>query len=72
MGPTLQKGDDMADAPINLNKARKARARAEDRARADANAARFGRTRSQKARDEEDAAKAVARLEAHRRDPDAP
>ena len=34
--------------PINLNKARKARARADRKARADANAVAFGLTKSQK------------------------
>ena len=34
--------------PINLNKARKAKARAEKRAQADENAVRFGRTKAEK------------------------
>lgn len=34
--------------PINLNKLRKLRARAEDKARADANAIRFGRTKAER------------------------
>ena len=34
--------------PINLNKARKARARAQKKARADANAVTFGLTKAQK------------------------
>ncbi|MBY5932648.1 DUF4169 family protein [Tateyamaria omphalii] len=34
--------------PINLNKARKARARAEKKARADANAVTFGLSKAQK------------------------
>ncbi|WP_299686430.1 DUF4169 family protein [uncultured Tateyamaria sp.] len=34
--------------PINLNKARKARARAENKARADANAVTFGLTKADK------------------------
>ncbi len=33
---------------VNLNKARKERARAEDKARADANAAKHGRTKAQR------------------------
>ncbi|APX11403.1 DUF4169 family protein [Tateyamaria omphalii] len=36
--------------PINLNKARKARARAEKKARADANAVSFGLTKAEKDR----------------------
>jgi len=43
--------------PINLNKARKAKARAADSARADANRVRFGRTKGEKA---------AAKLEADR------
>lgn len=34
--------------PINLNQARKARTRAEAKAKADENAVRFGRTKAQK------------------------
>ena len=45
--------------PINLNKARKAKARAADIARADANRVRFGRTKGEKA---------AAKLEADRLD----
>lgn len=36
---------------VNLNKARKARARVEARMTADANRAKFGRTKAEKARD---------------------
>ncbi|MEL7416619.1 MAG: DUF4169 family protein, partial [Pseudomonadota bacterium] len=36
---------------INLRQARKAKSRAEDRARADENAAKHGRTKSEQARD---------------------
>lgn len=39
----------MTSGPINLNKARKSRARARKKAQADANAVRFGRSRSEKA-----------------------
>ncbi len=38
----------MTDTPINLNRARKDRARAEDRAKADANAVKFGMTKAEK------------------------
>jgi len=34
--------------PINLNKVRKAKAREENKTRADANAAKFGRTKAQR------------------------
>ncbi|MEP2642333.1 MULTISPECIES: DUF4169 family protein [Roseobacteraceae] len=56
-------------APINLNKARKARAKAAKTATAEKNAVRFGQTKAEK-----EAAKAhrdkIARdLDAHKRDP---
>lgn len=35
--------------PVNLNKARKAKARAQKRAQADANAVKFGRTKAERA-----------------------
>ena len=54
--------------PINLNKARKARARADKRALADENAVKFGRTKAEKARDKAGADKAVAHLDAHKRE----
>ena len=38
----------MTDAPVNLNKARKARDRAEEKRRADENAARHGRTKARR------------------------
>ena len=53
---------------VNLNKARKEKARAERKARADANAAKFGRTKTEKALDRAKADKARADLDAHRRD----
>lgn len=54
--------------PINLNQARKARARAEKRKTGDVNAAKFGRTKAQRA--EEDAARvrAETHLDGHKRD----
>jgi len=52
----------------NLNQFRKAKARAEKRAEADANAAKFGRTKAQRLLEEAEAEKARAALEAHRRD----
>ena len=54
--------------PINLNKVRKERQRAERRRQADANAARFGRTKAEKARDEAQAKREAERLDGHRRD----
>jgi len=58
----------MAERPISLAKARKARAKAAARRQADANSAAFGRTKAQKeaARARTDAE--TRRLEGHRRD----
>lgn len=54
--------------PVNLNKVRKARARADKRARADHNAVSHGRTKAEKTRDRADAAQAQRHLDQHRRD----
>ena len=60
----------MSDAPVNLNRVRKQKARAEEKARANENAARFGRTKAQKALEQAQADKARAVLDQHRRDED--
>lgn len=54
--------------PVNLNRFRKEKARAERRAEADANAVKFGRSKAQKAREAADAARAKAQLDGNRRD----
>lgn len=54
---------------VNLRAARKARTRADSRAKADANAAKFGRTAGQKARDAQDAARLRAELDGKRLEP---
>ncbi|MGO4916838.1 DUF4169 family protein [Pseudogemmobacter sp. W21_MBD1_M6] len=54
--------------PINLNRARKTRARAEDKAKADANAARFGRTKAERLLEATKTAKASAMLDQHQLD----
>lgn len=54
--------------PVNLNKARKARARAADKARAAENRAKFGRTKADKAADAARAALEARRLDALRRE----
>jgi len=58
----------MSDRPVNLNRVRKDRARAADKARAEENAARFGRSKAQKAEEEAARARARAHLDAHRRE----
>ena len=54
---------------VSLSKARKAKARDAAKVQADANAARFGRTKAQKAVDDADQARAKAVLDAHKIDP---
>ncbi|MGR3433760.1 MAG: DUF4169 family protein [Shimia sp.] len=54
------------DTPVNLNKVRKARKKAQARRDADENAVRFGRTKAQKAREAAEQALARTRLDAHR------
>ena len=54
--------------PINLNKARKAKARRKARQKADENAVRFGRTKAEKARDKIETERTVRKLDQHRRD----
>lgn len=58
----------MSEAPINLNRARKSRARAEGKARADENALRFGRSKAQKEVERAQAEKSAQRLSDHQRD----
>lgn len=52
----------------NLNQIRKQKARAEKRASGDANAAKFGRTKAQKALEQAQADKARRELDRHRKD----
>ena len=53
----------------NLTRFRKQKARDDARRQGDENAARFGRTRAQKAVEDADAARAAAHLDQHRRAP---
>lgn len=57
----------MAD-PVNLNRARKQKVRAGKKARADANAVKFGRTKVEKLRDEQLAKTDSDKLDGHRID----
>lgn len=54
--------------PINLNKARKARAKAKARVKADENAIRFGRSMAAKQADKAESTAQTAALDAHRID----
>ncbi len=53
---------------INLNKARKSRTRDAARKQADANAVKFGRTKSEKLKDRAEADKATRDLDGHKRE----
>ncbi len=53
---------------VNLNKARKAKARDADRASANANAAKFGRSKAEKALDDARAEKAARDLDGHKQE----
>lgn len=53
---------------INLRQVRKDRDRAEKRAKADANAAKFGRSKAQKASEKADADRAAKHLDGVKRD----
>ena len=53
---------------VNLNKVRKARAKDEKRARADANAVKFGRQKAERDTEKARAGKASRDLEGHKRE----
>ncbi|MEO0943441.1 MAG: DUF4169 family protein [Pseudomonadota bacterium] len=54
--------------PINLNKARKAKAKRDAKQTADENAIKFGRNKAEKTRDKAEKIAAVRKLDQHRRD----
>ncbi|MGR3622483.1 DUF4169 family protein [Pseudophaeobacter sp.] len=54
--------------PVNLNRFRKDKARAEKKARADQNAVKFGRSKAEKDLDKARKAQEVQRLDDHKRD----
>ncbi|MEX3015207.1 DUF4169 family protein [Gymnodinialimonas hymeniacidonis] len=58
----------MTGKVVSLSRARKSRARDEDRRQADANAAKHGRTKAERLADETRDAKATRNLDAHKRD----
>ena len=53
---------------VNLNQFRKKKARADDKARADQNAVKFGRTKAEKQRDAAQAELDAKRHSSHKRD----
>ena len=56
----------MADAPINLNRARKARARLQKSRQADENAVKFGLTKAERSRQAAERHMARALLDSHK------
>ncbi|ARE39186.1 hypothetical protein RGUI_1045 [Rhodovulum sp. P5] len=58
----------MTGKVVNLRQARKARQRADQRAKGDEKAAKFGRTKAQRAKEEADAIRARDHLDAHKRE----
>ncbi|MDC0737235.1 DUF4169 family protein [Cognatishimia sp. SS12] len=54
--------------PVNLNRFRKAKARAAKKARADTNAAKFGRSKADKQREESKISKLKQHLDQHKRE----
>lgn len=58
----------MSETPINLNKARKAKAKFARKASADENAIRHGQSKVEKDRIKTKEAQKITRLDAHRRD----
>ena len=58
----------MSDQPVNLNRVRKEKARAQKRARADENAVKFGRTKAEKQLEAARKQKSVTSLDSHKRD----
>lgn len=55
--------------PVNLNRVRKDKARAEKSARATQNAAKFGRSKAQKDLEQAQAAAATRLLDLHKKEP---
>ncbi len=55
--------------PVNLNRFRKAKARADSKARADTNAVKFGRTKAEKELEQARLGKADRDLSAKKREP---
>lgn len=58
----------MSGTPINLNRARKEKQREAKKAKGDANAAKYGRSKADKLAEAKKAALAMKRHEAHKRE----
>ncbi|MFU8866120.1 MAG: DUF4169 family protein [Rhodobacterales bacterium] len=55
--------------PVNLNRVRKQKARVEEKARANENAVKFGRSKAQKEAEKAQAEAAARLLDQHRKEP---
>ncbi|WP_370232499.1 DUF4169 family protein [Cognatishimia sp.] len=55
--------------PVNLNRFRKEKARADKKVRANENSAKFGRSKAEKLRDTQQSDKAIQHLDGHKREP---
>lgn len=58
--------------PVNLNQFRKAKARADNKARANANAMKFGRSKAEKGEANKAVTKYRNHIDGHKRDPENP
>ena len=58
----------MTDRPVNLNRARKNKAKAEAKRQADANAVKFGRTKAERDADKLEAARKAKLLDGAKRE----
>ncbi|MEJ5217066.1 DUF4169 family protein [Cognatishimia sp. D5M38] len=54
--------------PVNLNRFRKEKARADKKARADENSVKYGRTKAEKQRDIQQSEKSIRDLDGNKRD----
>ena len=61
----------MSDKPVNLNRVRKDKARAAQKARAEENSLKFGRSKAEISLDQARTSRAAQILDAHRRAPEA-
>lgn len=59
------------EKPVNLNRYRKDKARADRKARADQNAVKFGRTKAQKDTERAETARITRLFDSHKQDRDA-
>ena len=65
---TPQAAQSLMSTPINLNKARKAKAKRSAKQQADENAVKFGRSKAEKERDKAERDSAIQKLDQHRRE----